>query len=315
MEVCEGKITRRRIAQKKKEEAILDFFIVCDKIATFVEKLIIDEEKQFPLTRYTEKGGKHSDHNTMILDLNINYWLKKPKRIELFNFKDLECQKMFRDKTENSTLLSKCFQSGACGDVEMKCNNWFKILKSYFYECFNKIRCKKIFKSRNPVVILMKQRSELIQKIKMNNDDQIEILKLKLGEIELKLSNMVAEENRKQVFDNFEKLSNTDGTTNINGIWTLKRKIFPKITESLPIAKKDSNGRLISSQKELMQLYLDTYKHRLRQRPIKGDYIKLKHLKEELYTKRLKIAMNRKSEPWKIEQLKKVLNGLKTGKS
>ena len=64
-----------------------------------------------------------------------------------------------------------------------------------------------------------------------------------------------------------------------------------------------------------MQLYLDTYKHRLRHRPIKGEYKKLKILKEELYAKRLKIAMNRKSEPWKIPQLKQVLNGLKTGKS
>ena len=102
--------------------------------------------------------------------------------------------------------------------IKKSCNNWFRILKCYFYECFNKIRCKKGFKSRNPVAILMKQRSELIQKIKMTNDDQKEILEMKLSEIEEKLSNMVAEENRKQVFDNFEKLSNTDGTTNINGM-------------------------------------------------------------------------------------------------
>ena len=40
----------------------------------------------------------------------------------------------------------------------------------------------------------MKQRSELIQKITMANDDQIEIFKLKLSEIDHKLSNMVAEE-------------------------------------------------------------------------------------------------------------------------
>ena len=75
--ICEGKITRRRITKKKSEEAILEFFIVCEKIATFVEKLLIDEEKQFPLTRYSQNGEKQSDHNSMIMHLNINYCLKK----------------------------------------------------------------------------------------------------------------------------------------------------------------------------------------------------------------------------------------------
>ena len=30
LSICEGKITRRRKTLKKNEEAILDFFIVCD---------------------------------------------------------------------------------------------------------------------------------------------------------------------------------------------------------------------------------------------------------------------------------------------
>ena len=107
LEVCEGKITRRRITKKKKEEAILDFFIVCKKIAVFINKLIIDEEKEFPLSRYTKAGKKHSDHTTMILNLDIEYHLKKPDRKELFNFKNIECQKACFQKTENSTLPTK----------------------------------------------------------------------------------------------------------------------------------------------------------------------------------------------------------------
>ena len=102
LEICEGKITRRRITKKKTEEAILDFFIVCKKIAAFIERMIIDEEKQFPLSRYTKNGKKHSDHNSMILYLDIDYYLKKPDRKELFNFKNVECQKAFF--SENGTF-------------------------------------------------------------------------------------------------------------------------------------------------------------------------------------------------------------------
>ena len=54
---------------------------------------------------------KHSDHNTMILNLDIEYHLKKPDRKKLFNFKNIECHKAFFQRTENSTLLTECFLS------------------------------------------------------------------------------------------------------------------------------------------------------------------------------------------------------------
>ena len=69
--------------------------------------------------------------------------------------------------------------------------------------------------SKNPVVTLMKQRSNLIQSIKSADDDLKENLLLKLSELEVKISELTAEENRKQDMDNFLKLSNTDGSTNM----------------------------------------------------------------------------------------------------
>ena len=313
LEICEGKITRKRITKYNTEEAILDFFLVCEKIAAFVEKLEIDEEKQYPLTRYTQKTIKHSDHNTMILHLSINYWLKKPERIELFNFKNVEDQKVFYEKTENSTILSDCFRNKR--PMERKCNDWFTALKTHFYDCFNKIRCKANFNSKNPIVKLMKERSYLIHKNKTADENIKDKIDTNLKKIEEQIANLTAEENRKKVFEDFGKLSNTDGTTNINGIWSLKRKLFPKNSEPIPIAKRNPDGRLISSKNELLNLYLDTYKHRLRHRPIKSKFVYLKQLKQKLFTQRLEIAKTRKSEPWNLEQLKSVLRELKTGKA
>ena len=60
---------------------------------------------------------------------------------------------------------------------------------------------------------------------------------------------------------------------------------------------------------------MDTYTHRLRHRPIRDDLFYLKSIKEELCSKRLEIAKNRKSEKWTKENLVKVLKSLKTGKS
>ena len=74
-------------------------------------------------------------------------------------------------------------------------------------------------------------------------------------------------------------------------------------------------GKIISSQKELKDLYLETFKRRLRHRPIKQNLEVLKSLKEELCSKRLEISRARKSKPWKHEDLMKVLSSLKDGKS
>ena len=72
-----------------------------------------------------------------------------------------------------------------------------------------------------------------------------------------------------KIKDNFAALSNTDGLTAISGVWKLKNKLFPKNIKALPMSKKDAVGRLVSSPDELKNLYIDTYVHRLRHRPIR----------------------------------------------
>ena len=99
------------------------------------------------------------------------------------------------------------------------------------------------------------------------------------------------------------------------GVWNIKKKVFPKNAESLPFAKKDTKGKVISSQNELKKLYLDTFTQRLRPRPIKPDFDQIKVLKETLCEKRLQIAASNKSKPWNHKQLLKVLSSLKSGKS
>ena len=67
LELCEGKITRRRKLKSRMEESILDFFIICEKLMIFLEKMVIDEDKQFPLSRYVKGRKIDSDHSTMFV--------------------------------------------------------------------------------------------------------------------------------------------------------------------------------------------------------------------------------------------------------
>ena len=75
LDLCEGSITRKRVTIKGKEVSILDFFIVCDKLRPFIEKMIIDEKREYSLTKYSKVKGNYiktdSDHHTIILYANI----------------------------------------------------------------------------------------------------------------------------------------------------------------------------------------------------------------------------------------------------
>ena len=106
LQLCEGLITRIRCTKYKTEKAVLDFFIVCDKVKPYIEKMVIDESRQHVLTNFNpiRTGGRsvESDHNTQILRLKLDYYQRKDQRIELFNFKNLECQETFKSLTSQT---------------------------------------------------------------------------------------------------------------------------------------------------------------------------------------------------------------------
>ena len=100
-------------------------------------------------------------------------------------------------------------------------------------------------------------------------DSERERLKEELNQLENLVSELVARDNRNKVIDNFQSISDRDGKLTNNNMWKLKRKVFPKNKETLPFAKKDCDGKLISSHRQLKELYLDTFVHSLRSRPMK----------------------------------------------
>ena len=73
-------------------------------------------------------------------------------------------------------------------------------------------------------------------------------------------------------------------------MWSLKKKMFPKNAKVLPSCKKDCNGQIITQSDQLKVLYLETYKHRLRHRPIKNSFAQLMQWKEKLWNLRLKLV-------------------------
>ena len=92
-EISTGLITRYRKTVNSEEKSIIDFFIVCRRLFLHVVKLEIDEKREHCLTKYSTKSGKQSqkesDHNTLILEIDIEVQnpVKRNSKETFFNYK------------------------------------------------------------------------------------------------------------------------------------------------------------------------------------------------------------------------------------
>ena len=185
------------------------------------------------------------------------------------NFTGINFSFFFYQLTELGRDLVNCFQNE--NNIEKQCNEWFRTLNKRFHQSFKKIRSCRNKKRINEVDQLMLKRTALVKKLKMNSDVNVENTDMEIKEVEKRISNLSSRENRDKIVNNFSSFTNTDGSTKMHGVWAVNRKVFPKNTETLPFAKKNDDGKLVSSQMELKELYLQTFIRRLRHRPIKSE--------------------------------------------
>ena len=113
---CSGVITHKRITKIGIQESAIDLVLISSDMVEHLVSMHIDEEKKRVLTSFTNsKNGmiKHkSDHNSIETEFSIE-WKEKTetKTKEIFNFKDKEGLKKFREMTENNKKLSSIFDS------------------------------------------------------------------------------------------------------------------------------------------------------------------------------------------------------------
>ena len=145
LSLCEGSITRSRKVGDKVEKSIIDFALVCDKIFPFVSRMVIDEKKIYSLANYSSKSnGKkviHSDHNSLIVYLNLQTKRERDEEKIIFNYQDQRSMLSFHQITSNTSAFSDCFKG--IESFDMKVLKWSKKLKSSIYKSFEKIRINK----------------------------------------------------------------------------------------------------------------------------------------------------------------------------
>ena len=164
LDLCKGSFTRKRNTACVNEKSILDLFLVCDKVLPLVSSMHVDEKGEHQLANFYGKNhnGKvtHTDHAQVELQINLKFEVHKPLRIEVFNFKNLECQKYFKELTTNTEKLSSCFKSDEPFQKQVK--KWEHEIKSHVVQSFPKIRSRKRKFSESEIGHLLEERKKEI---------------------------------------------------------------------------------------------------------------------------------------------------------
>ena len=183
---CQGTITRKRVTTIRTEESAISFVLVSEDMVRTIEAIVIDEKREHVLTRITKTktGSEHkqSDHNLIETRLRISWNKESNKKVtKIFNLKNKQCQKKFKEQTSQSTALSQIFDNES--NIDVATEKFLKRLNKYLYKCFQKVGIKKSHGRSQPKQDKMYDMWKSLQnKTDHNSRAQMEKIELELTE-------------------------------------------------------------------------------------------------------------------------------------
>ena len=139
-------------------------------------------------------------------------------------------------------------------------------------------------------------------------------ISIMISELEEKIGLEIIQMNTNHMRSQLTSGSNFVTTHNTNGCWSLVKKVRPKYLPTVPVGKINKEGKLTTNQEGLKELYLETFLWRLRDRPIRPDLVDLQLIKSRMFETILKTCTKKRTDPWTLKQIEKVLDSLKKDK-
>ena len=299
---CTGLITRERHTVNGVEKSVIDFVMVSQDLVKDIGRMMIDDERKYVLTRLTKtKKGivkKESDHNTIVTEMQIKWKTDtKTNKQEVYNLKDKDSQKRFKQDTDSTKELSNIIDKEH--DVEKGTKKFMKRLKGFITKHFKKVKVKE--KVDKALEDLYKQKAEL----KSKKDTAS---KQKMEEIEAEMADKYAEDMVQKIREELKDINSEDGGWNSGHLWKLRKKISPRPTDP-STAMESEEGVLLTDPGEIQKEALKCFEKLFEDIPIDTDYTEIQILKEKLCKMRLKICAQEKTEPWSMEDVEIALKG------
>ena len=199
---------------------IIDLVLISNDLIEHIDYIHVDDARDHVLTKSlkTQNGIDciESDHNMINTKLNIRWIPKESQILEVFNFKDLKAQKLFKSNTTNTDKLSKLEDSNKRLDLVTK--KFIKILQGLVHLSFKKVR---IVDKED------KQLEELynLRRVLRTKTDEESVNKLE--DVEIELSEKYSKPMYEKSMGELKGMGDSeDGGFNSGKLWKLKKKQF-----------------------------------------------------------------------------------------
>ena len=248
-EKCEGLWTRC----EGKSQSVLDYVITDRNAEEALEKMVIDESREFSPVGYDQNGLTYSDHNVFILKFNwivMEVMKEKAKRKTIMTENGY---KKYRKQLEERQVAN-LFAEDENANTQQKYNEWKKVVEDAAKR--NSTMCKKRNPRRNIKLLIRKKRQlkETIQK-KTWKERKVLLTQLKM------VNEQIDTEKKNQFKERIDKVVNKLRSKNgINGpnMWEVMKSIRrPKTSAATAIKNKD--GRILENPEEIKNRYLEHF--------------------------------------------------------
>ena len=256
------------------------------------------------LTNYkTGDSAVNSDHNPLIMDVQLEVQPTKTIKEEILDFKNLQSQISFNAITSNTQAFTDCLDP--LQPVSQQATSWMKTVQSHCKRAFKTIRIRTKNIKPSKADCLIGKRNKFL---KQGNIEQASIL-------DAQIAQTIFKENRAKSFM-FKKYMDKGETQPVSEMWKMKQRLFPKKKPTLPSSKLNYAGKLVTEPKELVKLLgLEYGKIRLRKRPVHPMHLSHKPIREKLLKIKLNKASKRNTPELEMIDLENVLKELKSNKA
>ena len=305
--MTKGLITRSRKYLGEIKESTIDFYVVCERVLPLVTSMKIVDDKDHKLTNYSmlNKEGEavSSDHAPLLMEVKLEAKPTKKEKIEIYNFEDTESQLKFKDNTSKTNVFTECFET--MQPVLLQCDKWLSHVNAHVERSFTKIRIRSRKIRPSAADRLIGQRNKLVKQGKISESKVLDA----------QIAKTISEEGRHKA-SMFKKYCDRNASGVLAEMWNFKKNMFPKIACTLPSAKINYQGKLVTEPTELTKLIGEEYgRVRLRKRPSHPLNLEGKQTRKTLLKLKLLIAKQRKTQPFQMKDLESVLRGLKRMKA
>ena len=301
-ELCNGIVTR--VDPRNGTRSTLDLAICNEHMFTNITEMVIDEKEEFRPTKYCGKKSTKSDHNTILLKLNVGK-IANTKSVPFFNTRCESGQLRFQEEL-GQVNLDDLFNdvSKINSDYSRLMDVWNIVLSKSF---------KKVRRSLNDKRGIDQTIKQLMNKegsIKRKFPDGKE-KEEKLNEIRAEIGNRIAENIEKAMEHKVEKISQAKYPQ--AEVFKI-RKSFSR-TENLDFPFKDKNGNIRVSRNGIDEVISTYFTEVFNQNPVNDGWHEYWEYVVKIYEIISRKEEGNMMEGPKYEEICEIIDNLDVSKS